>query len=488
MKRFLGKSKSRTKDEEEEKSARVNDNGNPYMTYQAPARNTANPYAVGTSQYNSLPAAAITNSSSSSSSLSSSAFPTNPYASQSQADVYGGNRGQPAVNDNNSNNNPYLSVNQSNPYAPSTTSNPSPYSRSSVNDSSATLVATNSYATQSSNAPPYVDDESSGRSELFKGRTKFKPQVPARAQLPEASSDYDPSIMETEEERRQREGYSGANSYGDHFQSGHSYGDGSQGQSGSSASLYGGYQDQVQEEDETEINAIKDQMRYVKKESLTTAQNARRYAEQAEASGLRTLQMLGEQSDQIANSEGSIAVTENQTKLGEDYAKELHSLNRSMFAIHVSNPFNSRRRIQEQEQKIKQSFHNQQLIRESDRQTQYNSQQRIMQAMGNAPGERRRQLTETELRYREQMQKQKQSLAQTSKFQFEPDDEDFEVERDIDATLDDIGAASARLNSMAKSINTELESQNQRIERLNDKTQKVEIDVHLNTSRLARIR
>ncbi|ODQ76306.1 hypothetical protein LIPSTDRAFT_42524, partial [Lipomyces starkeyi NRRL Y-11557] len=236
-------------------------------------------------------------------------------------------------------------------------------------------------------------------------------------------------------------------------------------------------QEQEQEEEDLEVNALKEQIRHTNKQSLTSADNALRYAEEAEASGLRTLQALGEQGDQLGSAENSIAVTENQTKLAEDYASELKSLNRSMFAVHVSNPFNSRRRLMEQEDKIRNTFRAQQIDKETNRRRQYESQQR-----------RRRQLTATEMRYREQMARQKADLAQASRFQFEPDDEDFEVERDIDATLDDVSAAANRLNSMAKSINTELESQNHRVGKLNQKTQEVEIGVHLNTSRLARIR
>ncbi|KAK9456817.1 hypothetical protein V1511DRAFT_456243 [Dipodascopsis uninucleata] len=257
---------------------------------------------------------------------------------------------------------------------------------------------------------------------------------------------------------------------------------------GYSGSTFGDQQSQEQIDEDNEVEAIKQQMKYVKKESLSTAQNARRYAEEAEASGLRTLQMLGEQSDRLASAESSIAVTENQTKLGEEYARELKTLNRSMFAVHVANPFNSRRKIREQEEKIRNSFQQQQLQRDRHRQQQYESQQRVSAAMGNLPGDRRRQLTEIERKYQEQMQREKARLAHASQYQFEADEEDFELERDIDGTLDDIHAAATRLNSMAKSLHTELGSQNDRIDKLNNKTQEVEIDVHLNTSRLARIK
>ncbi|KAK9461457.1 uncharacterized protein V1516DRAFT_676006 [Lipomyces oligophaga] len=353
----------------------------------------------------------------------------------------------------------------------STISDRGPYSGGDGSTSSASLATT-------MNAPQekeYAESVAEARQELFKGvRNRFKVRgAETSVQLPEASSTYDPSIMETESERLAREGPDNASVYG------------------GTSEVYGGStydSEAARQEEEAEVSQIKEQMKYIKQESLSSAMNARRYAEEAEASGLRTLQMLGEQSDRIANSEAAIAVTENQTKLGEDYARELETLNRSMFAVHVSNPFSSRRRLQQQELKIRDTFHNQQVQREENRRNQYEAQQRIGSAMGNIPGQRRRQLAEAELRYREQMQKQKASLAEQSRFQFEADEEDFAVERDIDSTLDDVSAATTRLNLMAKSVNKELSLQNERLQKLNSKTQEVEIGVHLNSSRLARIR
>ncbi|KAK9324601.1 hypothetical protein V1517DRAFT_316909 [Lipomyces orientalis] len=489
MKKLLGRSKSGRKSPTPSEMSTSSGNYNPYTMYREPEEavpGRRNPYALGSNSFNSAPTS-TEHSSYKGDNTSNVSFEdpgstySSPYESSSPAP-------NPYVTGSSSASNRYSSRASagSNPYA-STPSTSNPYDRSATYESSS-LYSPPSYSTLDKNRPspardngsipsmstnnPYGGDVDAAsvmesKQELFKGlRTKPKPQVPPSLQP--VSRDYDPSIMETEEERAQR--YGEEPSYG------------------GSANYQMFDADQEEGVDDTEINAIKEQMKYVKKESLSAAQRSRRYAEEAEASGLRTLQMLGEQGDQIANAEGSIAITENNTKLAEDYARELKTLNRSMFAVHVSNPFNTRRRIQEREQKIRDTFNQQQLQREENRRNQYQAQQRVAAAMGNIPGERRRQLTETELRYREQMARQKADLAQASRFQFEPDDEDFEVERDIDATLDDVSAAANRLNSMAKSINTELESQNRRVAKLNQKTQEVEIGVHLNTSRLARIR
>ncbi|KAK9239278.1 hypothetical protein V1525DRAFT_398345 [Lipomyces kononenkoae] len=488
MKKLLGRSKSGRTSPTPSEMSTSSGNYNPYTMYRETPETVPggrNPYALGSNAFNGAP----------------SSTEHNPYKGsngnigvEDHGSTYSNpyERSSPASNPYDTGNavgsNQHRRSAEFNPYA-STSSNSHPYGGRPSYESSV-LSPPPSYATQTRNGHPGSNDNDSiysvstnkpyegnddtvslmeSRQELFKGmRKKAKPQVPPSLQS--TSRDYDPSIMETEEERALR--YGEEPPYGDNG--------------------YGGHQALDQEHepgiDDTEIQAMKEQMKYVKKESLSSTQKSRAYAEQAEASGLRTLKMLGEQGDRIANAERSMAITENNTKLAEDYARELKTLNRSMFAVHVSNPFNTRRRMQEKEQKIRDTFHNQQLEREENRRRQYDAQQRVGAAMGNLPGERRRQLTATELRYREQMARQKEDLAQASRFQFEPDDEDFELERDIDATLDDVSAAANRLNSMAKSINTELESQNQRVRNLNQKTQDVEIGVHLNTSRLARIR
>ncbi|KAK7205831.1 hypothetical protein BZA70DRAFT_277159 [Myxozyma melibiosi] len=539
MKKFLGRSKRSSSPTPSEMSVSANDYGNPYTSspdYTQRSEGRKNPYAINDGKYNTAPRAPASssgegdynpyasgpgsNSSSFSSSSSSSSggdanpyqsseAPHNPYEVSSRpSNSYAPARGRPQAQHS-------LSASSAAPApAPAASRDHNPYG--SYQPVSTTALpdyasydgdAAPSYhsapgshygsTTSVNTLPARQEDDAvsiadSTRQELFKGaRNRFKLKTPsirsgkdeqsqmqAQTFMPEQSSDYDPSIMETEAERAARYGEQPGSS------SGNVYAETAYGSSVNFDEL----REQQEQEEEAQVQEMKQQMKYIKGQSLGSAQNARRYAEEAEASGLRTLAMLGEQSDRLANSEASLAVTENQTKLAEDYAKELKSLNRSMFAVHVSNPFNSRRRLQEQEKRIRDTFSSQQDAREDNRRVQYQAQMRIGEAMGNLPGQRRRQLTDTELRYREQMQKQKAGLAQASRFQFEPDDEDFELERDIDATLDDVGAASQRLHSMAQSLNSELESQNKRVNKLNEKTQEVEINVHLNTSRLAKIK
>lgn len=291
-------------------------------------------------------------------------------------------------------------------------------------------------------------------------------------QFPAASRDYDPSIMETEQEREQR-----------HAQAHSTSSTIPEDRVMSSEQIY---DLQSQDNEEAEIQAMKQQIKFTNKKTVDSADTALRYAEEAEASGMHTLQMLGEASDQIGNSESSVAIAANKTKLAEDYTNELRDLNRNFLAVHISNPFNSRKKIAERDLQLRNDFQQQQKQREEVRARQYGSQQHIAGAMGNAPGERRRQLTDSELKYRQQMLENKVKLAEKSKYMFEPDTEDFDDEHNIEERLEHISTASSRLNSMAKAISSEVEDQNSRLKKLGKKTEDTELGVYLNTTRLAR--
>ncbi|KAK9316673.1 hypothetical protein V1522DRAFT_417302 [Lipomyces starkeyi] len=447
MKKILKHSRSKSPSDSD-----ATNTANPYAEDSSNLSGPAyNPYALGSNSYNSVPSYYSRNS--------PSPRTGTPLAGATSVirPVTGVNNVSPARN---------------NPYDVSSFSSPS-----SSSSSRRILTRPPAPVTDLTGTTPYINpygNTSSTSTNLQRQELLGRPAIVSNENVAAQTYDYDPSIMETEAEREARHAGEEILRQGQEYLF-------------SEQSLYVQIQEQEQEEEDLEVNALKEQIRHTNKQSLTSADNALRYAEEAEASGLRTLQALGEQGDQLGSAENSVAVTENQTKLAEDYASELKSLNRSMFAVHVSNPFNSRRRLMEQEDKIRNTFRAQQIDKETNRRRQYESQQRVASAMGNVPGDRRRQLTETERKYREQMNANKAKLAETSKYLFEPDEEDFENERELESRLDGIGSAATRLNMMAKSISTEVTAQNERLSRLSRRTEDVEVGVHLNTVRLARI-
>lgn len=236
---------------------------------------------------------------------------------------------------------------------------------------------------------------------------------------------------------------------------------------------YGNEEKEMDSEDE-DVEAIKGQMRFTKQQSAQSTRNALRIAAEAEESGRNTLGMLGSQGERLANTEHNLSLASTQNKIAEEKARELKKLNRSLFAIHASNPFSAKRRLQEKEQQIKAEHRQGQIEREARRQTAYDSSQRVQNGLKG----------KSELA---QKYKQRNTL-ERSKYQFEADSEDEDIENEIDDNLDGISAAVGRLNKLAVTTNDEVNRQNERLDVIADSTDNLDINVHLNTSRLANIK
>lgn len=236
---------------------------------------------------------------------------------------------------------------------------------------------------------------------------------------------------------------------------------------------YGNEEKEMDSEDE-DVEAIKGQMRFTKQQSAQSTRNALRIAAEAEESGRNTLGMLGSQGERLANTEHNLSLASTQNKIAEEKARELKKLNRSLFAIHASNPFSAKRRLQEKEQQIKADHRQGQIEREARRQTAYDSSQRVQGGLK----------SKSELA---QKYKQRNTL-ERSKYQFEADSEDEDIENEIDDNLDGISSAVGRLNKLAVTTNDEVNRQNERLDVIADNTDNLDINVHLNTSRLANIK
>ncbi|ODQ65153.1 hypothetical protein NADFUDRAFT_83220 [Nadsonia fulvescens var. elongata DSM 6958] len=246
-------------------------------------------------------------------------------------------------------------------------------------------------------------------------------------------------------------------------------------------SSYASQQVQEIDSEEEDVDAVKQQLRFTKQESVASSRNALRLAEEAEESGRNTLGMLGSQSERLSNVEQNISLATTQNKIAEEKAKELKTLNRSMFAIHVGNPFNSKRRLQEQEDKIRMDRALSKEESEHRRQILYQSQQRVQNALGDFGSSHA--VSETERKYRT-----KTSLNERSRYQFEADEEDDALENELDANLDALGGAAGRLRKLAVATGEEVQRQNERLNIISDSADNLDINVHLNTTRLANIR
>ncbi|CAI4062082.1 Sec9p SKDI_07G2630 [Saccharomyces kudriavzevii IFO 1802] len=234
---------------------------------------------------------------------------------------------------------------------------------------------------------------------------------------------------------------------------------------------------QQQEEDEA-VDEIKQEIKFTKQSSVASTRNTLKMAQDAERSGMNTLGLLGHQSEQLNSVEGNLDLMKVQNKVADEKVAELKKLNRSILAVHVSNPFNSKRRRREREEQLKNRKIEEKLMREQTNQQISKSTQRIEGAM-NANNN----ISEVRERYQRQ-----NVLEKAKRYQFENNEEDDEMELEIDRNLDQIQQVSNRLKKMALTTGQELDSQQKRLNNIEESTDDLDINLHMNTNRLAGIR
>ncbi|KAL8734171.1 MAG: hypothetical protein Q9166_001656 [cf. Caloplaca sp. 2 TL-2023] len=244
----------------------------------------------------------------------------------------------------------------------------------------------------------------------------------------------------------------------------------------SSYQAYGDRQLTAEEEEEEDVEATKQQIKFIKQEDVSSTRNALRIAAQAEETGQNTLARLGAQSERIHNAEKNLDLTANKNRVAEDKEKELKQLNRSMFAVHVSNPFTGSSRRQARDDAVMDRHRMEREQREATRRAGYDTSQRMNK-------------TFQELSKEGKAPKPGQSsLAERAKYQFEADEEDDEMENEIDANLTALSGAATRLNGLARATGEALEEDNKHLERINAKSTKVDDQIAMNRARLDRFK
>ncbi|KAK4935058.1 Protein transport protein S9 plasma membrane t-SNARE [Elasticomyces elasticus] len=289
--------------------------------------------------------------------------------------------------------------------------------------------------------PSNLYDNDSSRDELFGGARERMEQKP-KNQV-DAAPDYQ---------------YNPANDAGDR-----SYG------------AYGDRQLTAEEEEEEDINATKQEVKFMKQQDVASTRNALRIAAQAEEMGRNTLARLGAQGERMHNTDRNLDIGTNHINLAEDKTKELKTLNRSMFAVHVNNPFTAKDRRARRDEQIMDRHHAERESREATREAAFHSGQRMNQ---NFKG-----LDEVS-----KGAKTKSSLAERAKYQFEADSEDDAMEDEIDRNLDDLTGAAKRLNMLARATGEEVEQQNQLIQNIAEKSDRFDDRLHFQTEKLKRIK
>lgn len=219
---------------------------------------------------------------------------------------------------------------------------------------------------------------------------------------------------------------------------------------------YGAYQDRqltAEEEEEEDISATKQEIRFMKQQDRSSTRNALRAASQAEETGRNTLARLGAQGERIHNTEKNLDLAKNQNRTAEEKARELKTLNKSMFAVHVSNPFIGAERRRQRDEDIINKHREERDQREQTRQAAFETGQRMDR-------------TFRDMQSQQQTAKGKASLAERAKYQFEADSEDDEMENELDSNIDALSGAAGRLNALARATGQEVEQQNAHLDRI----------------------
>lgn len=214
----------------------------------------------------------------------------------------------------------------------------------------------------------------------------------------------------------------------------------------------------AEEEEEESIQATKQEMRFIKQGDVASTRNALRVAAQAEETGRSTLARLGAQGEDVHNAEKSLDMATVEGRIAQEKARELKTLNKSMFAVHVANPFTSASRRRERDERILNTHREERDLRDGTRAEAHQTNARMERVFRDIDREAGKQ-----------SKGKKANVTERAKYQFEADSEDEAMEDEIEQNLDLLGGAAGRLNGLAKATGKELDEQNRHLERITGK-------------------
>ncbi|RDA90924.1 hypothetical protein CP533_5344, partial [Ophiocordyceps camponoti-saundersi (nom. inval.)] len=253
----------------------------------------------------------------------------------------------------------------------------------------------------------------------------------------------------------------------------------SYGEDGSSGGSYGGYGAQreltEEEQEEADYQAILAEKRQIQQESASSVSRSVQMARQATEVGQATLARLGAQGERLHNTEKNLDLAANQNKVAQDRAAELKTLNRSMFAVHVSNPFTSKQRQQRADDQVMSRHRAERDQREATRREGYHASQRMESTFS--------ELDAARSKARPQARKKDHG-----KFNLDDEEGADELEDQIDDGLDELQTHVSMMNIVGRAINKEVDSQNKQIDRIMNKSDAVDDATRMNRERLARIK
>ncbi|OZJ03382.1 hypothetical protein BZG36_04486 [Bifiguratus adelaidae] len=234
-------------------------------------------------------------------------------------------------------------------------------------------------------------------------------------------------------------------------------------------------QEYAEQYDDDPVGDIKQQINFVKQDTLASTRNALFKLHESEGAAGNTMDMLGNQSVQLANVDRHMDSAKVGSDRAADSTTELKKLNRSIFIPVISNPFTKKSRERKEIENLNRYAEEQERSAMENRKYQYESKKRVENAQktaqsGYQSGTRGR------------------SQADRNRYQFEADAEDDAVEDEIDQNLDAMSSAIGNLKNMALNMGTEVQSQNKMIDRIDRKIDPVNERLRVTSHKLGKIK
>ncbi|KAG2182239.1 hypothetical protein INT43_007166 [Umbelopsis isabellina] len=229
-------------------------------------------------------------------------------------------------------------------------------------------------------------------------------------------------------------------------------------------------------EEDQEIASLKQQIRAHKQNTLISSRNAVQKLKEIEESAANTMKMLGEQSSSIASVDRSLDLAKAHSDTASAQANELRQINRSMFAIHIKNPFNKSSQERNELEALQKDRAAHVEERNDIRQYEYSSKQRLDKAQRIAG------------RISEGTSSSRRSKVDRHIYQFEADEEDDALEDGYEQNIDFMSDSLGRLKNSALTMKEEVELQNERLDKINRKVEPLTERVATTTHKLNSIR
>ncbi|KAJ2684532.1 Protein transport protein S9 plasma membrane t-SNARE [Coemansia spiralis] len=241
-----------------------------------------------------------------------------------------------------------------------------------------------------------------------------------------------------------------------------------------------------EEDDDEDVDSIKARITQVKKETLDSTRNSLRTLEQTEKIGAETLSKLGQQTEQLNRIDRTLEMTNIQAENSIEDTAKLRTLNKSIFHMHVKNPFSGKKRREQELAKLQAEQERERLVEERKTKNDIESRKRVQQFTDPNGLHRYTSPAGRMNANGDIVSTNNMSRAERSRYTFE--DEDNEVEDEINDNLGQMSSAIGRLKDLSIATRNELKAQEDPLKRIGQTTDKTTDNIGVARYQLGRIK